>query len=1145
MSHSRAKLILEERDDDEKPHNSSKGKGMLLETPYKPGFIDDKDLEAVKMAVDKELSGISNAFYQSTEQTAGTITRIEKLEITGGDQYGELKAEISRVDKVSIAGDRALAESVETLKASVNNEFGEVKGQITETNRVVAEGDKLLAEKIEAITGSFEGDLGGLFGVIEEVKQLSITGDQALAKHSEEMAVEFRAADATLKAGIKTEEEARVTADEALAKRIVTVSADWTNANAELEKKFEGEIDEERVKRELAQAVMDGKITAEEAARIFQDEDLLRKLIQEKLDREAGDKEGIEQIKIVKAAVVSESEARANEDEALARQIDTVSAEYKLADRQLGDALKESVVELKASIRTESLARADADSALASQITVIEAGYIAGDKTTGDKIDKNLVETNAAISAEAVARADADGALGKRVDSVTASYQSADKNITNTFQGKIDKEIVDRELAIAVAEGKITQEQADRIKDDEELLRQLIQEKKDRENGDKNNANEIIKANAAIKTESTARADADKALASQITTVSAEWKKGDEAVLGSFKGDIDAERVARELAIAVAEGKITQEQADRIAKDEDLLRDLIQEKLDRENGDKVNANNITKANAAITSESTARADADGALGKRIDSVTASYQTADKNLTNTFNGKIDQEAVDRALAIAVAEGKITAEQAARIKEDEALLRNLIQEKKDRENGDSENANAIVKANAAITTESTARADADKALASQITTVNAEWKKGDSAVIGTFNGKIDQERVARELAIGVAEGKITQEQADRIAKDEVLLRDLIQEQKDRLNGDKVNSDAINVVKSSVSTESTARADADKALASQINTVNAEWKKGDSTLLGTFTGKIDKERVDRELAISVAEGKITQEQADRIKKDEALLRDLIKEQQDRANGDKTNSDAITVVKASVTTESNARAEQDRALANQITSVNSSLNGSIASVQQTLQTNINAVDGKVNQVNAKWGISVDAGGNIAGIQLNSSSTAGTEFRVLADRMVFTNGSTKIKPISIEGAYAVFNNIIVRDNCIVQGTIYANKLQGNVSNAVALNTSADQSYNFAAAPRDRTVLISGINAQCAGGGGSGSCRITLNTWVNGAHGSSYHESRGNASGWKSLGRTAFVPANVAFSVRVQSVKTTSGGGSGNVDMAGSFIMVV
>ncbi|MGL5012696.1 MAG: hypothetical protein ACRC6V_00180, partial [Bacteroidales bacterium] len=205
-----SRMRLMTRADDDKPHNSSKGKGIILETPYKPGFVDDKDLETVKMAVDKELSDISNAFYQTVERTADTITRVDKLEIDGSNQYGELKAEISRVDKVSVAGDKALAESIETWTATVNNEFGEVNAAIKETNRVLVEGDKLLAERIESIVGSFEGELGPLFASIDEVRQLSITGDQALATTIDDMKVSFETADKDLSAQIKTESEARV-----------------------------------------------------------------------------------------------------------------------------------------------------------------------------------------------------------------------------------------------------------------------------------------------------------------------------------------------------------------------------------------------------------------------------------------------------------------------------------------------------------------------------------------------------------------------------------------------------------------------------------------------------------------------------------------------------------------------------------------------------------------------------------------------------------------------------------------------------------------------------------------------------------------------------------------------------------------------
>ncbi|MGL5015835.1 MAG: hypothetical protein ACRC6V_16370, partial [Bacteroidales bacterium] len=145
MSNSRLKLRA-----DDKPTNSSKGKGLILETPYKPGFVDDKDLETVKMAVDKELSEISNAFYQTTERTADTITRIDKIEIAGDSQYGDLLAKIEEVDKVSKEGDVAIASRLTTISAEV----GDNKSSITTESTARAEADKVITERVDNILGS-------------------------------------------------------------------------------------------------------------------------------------------------------------------------------------------------------------------------------------------------------------------------------------------------------------------------------------------------------------------------------------------------------------------------------------------------------------------------------------------------------------------------------------------------------------------------------------------------------------------------------------------------------------------------------------------------------------------------------------------------------------------------------------------------------------------------------------------------------------------------------------------------------------------------------------------------------------------------------------------------------------------------------
>lgn len=65
---------------DERPTNSSRGRGLPLELPYKPGFVDNTDLEEVKMAMDKELAQIAQSFYSMTERLSNLVDRVDKLE---------------------------------------------------------------------------------------------------------------------------------------------------------------------------------------------------------------------------------------------------------------------------------------------------------------------------------------------------------------------------------------------------------------------------------------------------------------------------------------------------------------------------------------------------------------------------------------------------------------------------------------------------------------------------------------------------------------------------------------------------------------------------------------------------------------------------------------------------------------------------------------------------------------------------------------------------------------------------------------------------------------------------------------------------------------------------------------------------------
>ncbi|MGL5013545.1 MAG: phage tail tip fiber protein [Bacteroidales bacterium] len=258
MSNSRLKLRA-----DDKPTNSSRGKGLILETPYKPGFVDDKDLETVKMAVDKELSEISNAFYQTTERTADTITRIDKIEIAGDTQYGDLLAKIEEVDKVSKEGDEAMAKRITTISAEV----GDNKSSIVTESEARASADSVMTKRIDTILGSMQGDLGPLVGQFQE--QIRVLGDTdgILAERITNLSAEYKTADETIKASVKTETEARVSADQSLTTQINTAKSELAgniatveqNASTEI-KKVDGKVVKVEAKWGISTNV-NGKIT--------------------------------------------------------------------------------------------------------------------------------------------------------------------------------------------------------------------------------------------------------------------------------------------------------------------------------------------------------------------------------------------------------------------------------------------------------------------------------------------------------------------------------------------------------------------------------------------------------------------------------------------------------------------------------------------------------------------------------------------------------------------------------------------------------------------------------------------------------------------------------------------------------------------
>lgn len=202
----------------------------------------------------------------------------------------------------------------------------------------------------------------------------------------------------------------------------------------------------------------------------------------------------------------------------------------------------------------------------------------------------------------------------------------------------------------------------------------------------------------------------------------------------------------------------------------------------------------------------------------------------------------------------------------------------------------------------------------------------------------------------------------------------------------------------------------------------------------------------------------------------------------------------------KASIETESYVRVTEDEALASQITTVESSLGTEIASVQtyaETLATTKNRTfkqtsapttgmiagdlwfdtddnnkayrydgvswvatdDTRIATTYARWGVQVDAGGNVAGIQLNSSGVGSSNFIVLADNFkVYRSGYTSA-PIFTTGTVNGVATVGIKGNLVVDGSIIT---AGIANNAVSI--PASQQSSTAVYGNGSTQVINTIN---------------------------------------------------------------------------------
>ena len=126
--------------------------------------------------------------------------------------------------------------------------------------------------------------------------------------------------------------------------------------------------------------------------------------------------------------------------------------------------------------------------------------------------------------------------------------------------------------------------------------------------------------------------------------------------------------------------------------------------------------------------------------------------------------------------------------------------------------------------------------------------------------------------------------------------------------------------------------------------------------------------------------------------------------------------------------------------AVANATSSYATQISG-VTSTVGNLTSNVSTLSSSINGVSAKYGVTLNAGGHVAGFQILSGLTGPSEFIINADTFkIFTDGGSK-NPFSVTGGNIAMNgNVSINGNLLVHGTVVTEAI---ATDAITINKIA------------------------------------------------------------------------------------------------------
>ena len=307
----------------------------------------------------------------------------------------------------------------------------------------------------------------------------------------------------------------------------------------------------------------------------------------------------------------------------------------------------------------------------------------------------------------------------------------------------------------------------------------------------------------------------------------------------------------------------------------------------------------------------------------------------------------------------------------------------------------------------------------------------------------------EDLLEHLTAEIDESKLSQSLRERIGLIEGIRRDIAQETLDRINANSTFANALVHVQTAadqvatyVQNEVIQRQDADSALVESVSALAAGLSENEALIVAEQIARTTADEAFASdisiLYTNVDENKaaILQEQQARSDEKSAVASQLNAlvtqmgdnsaaieaEKQARVSADNalitdvTNWAAKTnIAAAGLANEITARTNADTSLAQQIQTAQTQLGSNLASVQTTMQTQINATNGKVNNIGALWTAKVDVNGLVGGFGVyNSGQFVEAGFDV--DRFWVGRTTDKVKPFIVDSGVVYIDKARIRN---------------------------------------------------------------------------------------------------------------------------------